>query len=531
MHLYYQKLIFVLFVLITNLLLLFVFVIYPKLYCKEYSFQSLLYSNNNSEFVEENISCNIIKYSLFGYYILTLFVLILTLIASYYIKFFKTKNPKDVLPFSNKSNILVFIPAYSENKDSLKKTLDSVVLNNYESESKCICLVVDGKIKGKDNDDYTYNYAKEILNTRINMLDSNNKNELYIGLYKNVRYILIVKKENKGKKDSFLIVQKLLYYNYMNEDAEDNLYYKNIIKKFTMCDINVGIIDYVLMLDTDTIVEASSIKILADYLDSNPSTLAVCGETSITNTDDSLLSASQYFEYYITHYSLKSLESVYGDVLVLSGCFSLYRKNVLINKELINFYENERTDSLYWANITKLGEDRLLTNLLLKYYPQLNAKYTNKAICYTDAPNNLNTLLCQRRRWTNSLIFCNLFLLLNLPKYALFKRFRFFTIILLELWIVLYMPLLLTIGYYYIIIFFYKWSLGYYDLVGIIQTFVLLCFPIIMCIILRELKMIFYAFIFILTIPIFSIVIPIYSIYCSDYVKWGNTRRISEDSE
>jgi cellulose synthase/poly-beta-1,6-N-acetylglucosamine synthase-like glycosyltransferase len=75
-------------------------------------------------------------------------VLILTLIASYYIKFFKTKNPKDVLPFSNKSNILVFIPAYSENKDSLKKTLDSVVLNNYESESKCICLVVDGKIKG-----------------------------------------------------------------------------------------------------------------------------------------------------------------------------------------------------------------------------------------------------------------------------------------------------------------------------------------------------------------------------------------------
>lgn len=270
---------------------------------------------------------------------------------------------------------------------------------------------------------------------------------------------------------------------------------------------------------------------MADYLDSNPSTLAVCGETSITNTDDSLLSASQYFEYYITHYSLKSLESVYGDVLVLSGCFSLYRKNVLINKELINFYENERIDSLYWANITKLGEDRLLTNLLLKYYPQLNAKYTNKAICYTDAPNNLNTLLCQRRRWTNSLIFCNLFLLLNLPKYALFKRFRFFTIILLELWIVLYMPLLLTIGYYYIIIFFYKWSLGYYDLVGIIQTFVLLCFPIIMCIILRELKMIFYAFIFILTIPIFSIVIPIYSIYCSDYVKWGNTRRISEDSE
>lgn len=55
---------------------------------------------------------------------------------------------------------------------------------------------------------------------------------------------------------------------------------------------------------------------------------------------------SQYYEYYITHYTLKALENIFGNVLVLSGCFALYRSNILINKKLIQMYSEEDNSTL-----------------------------------------------------------------------------------------------------------------------------------------------------------------------------------------
>jgi cellulose synthase/poly-beta-1,6-N-acetylglucosamine synthase-like glycosyltransferase len=484
--------------------------------------------------------CMSFRYSLLVYYSLVVLVLILTFASCYYVKFYNIDNPNYTLPFTQKrKNVAVFVPVYSESRESLYNTVKSVVESDYPKSSKMLIIVVDGIKQGLGNDDFTSEYAKQILNTTQNIsIDSNY--ELYIGSYKGVEYLLLIKVINKGKKDSFLVLQKLLYYShdYILDDTNsihidlrcrdvEFEKFKNI--KQLVSNIEMNKIEYIMMLDTDTRVDNKAITCLADYLDVNIKTLAVCGETSISNKNNNILTSAQHFEYFVTHYTLKAFESNYGNVLVLSGCFTLYRTNILINKNLMDLYENEDSSNLYTANISKLGEDRFLTNLLLKFYPKFDAKYIKNAICYTDAPNDIKTLLCQKRRWTNSLIFCHLWLLLNTPKYSLFKRLRFIFIVVFELWIVLYMPMLLTIGYYYMILFIYN-SITYniIDIFGIIQTIILFIFPTIIALLLNHFDMIYYSVVFIFSIPLFSIIVPLYSIYFSDYIAWGNTRKTNK---
>jgi len=552
LSLYYQKILFVFTTLIIYGVLLCVFILLPSIFCKTYKISEF--------YIEDDTKvCIGFRYMYLLYYVLIAILILLTLIASVYIKLLRAGNPYYTLrPMMRirRSHVLVFIPVYSESKSELENTLDSVVYGDYPIKSQVLFVVVDGHKCGRGNDDLTSNYARELLNVDEN-ISRNGEYELYVGLYKGVKYVLLIKNENGGKKESFIYVIKTLMAfnkgkrndadakydakydaNYIKEYKNDgssnrrrrarNFYYELSNSILETGGLNLNKVDYILMLDTDTKVDTCGLRLLVDYLDSNPFTSAVCGETTLTSSTDNILVMAQYYEYYITHYTLKAFETLYGDVLVLSGCFALYRRNILSNKYLIEEYEIDKCTNLYNANISKFGEDRLLTNLILRYYPDFNTKYIERAKCYTNVPLKFKTLLSQRRRWTNSLIFCNLMLLMNLPRYKIWKRISFFLVLVFELWIVLLMPILLTIGYYYSFKSMYDWIIGKGDIAGLVETVLFLCIPIIMCILLGKWRMMGYAFIFMLILPIFSIVIPLYSIYYSDDVSWGNTRKIEE---
>lgn len=539
LNLYYQKILFVLAILIIYSIIIVIFIVIPEVYCKDYDISKF--------YIEDDTSvCMGFRYMYLLYYVSIGMMILLTLVASWYIRLLRVNNPYYSLrPIvkMKRSNVLVFIPVYSESKRELETTLDSVILNDYPTKSKMMFIVVDGKKCGKGNDDLTSNYAKDLLMVgNSDNVSKDDNYELYVGSYKYVKFVLLIKCKNGGKKDSFIyVIRTLMAFNknkggmdiskfkLKNEKMEEK--YINISKCIIECGLNLNKVDYVLMLDTDTRIDACGLRFLVDYLDSNPFTSAVCGETTLINSTTNVLVMAQYYEYYITHYTLKAFEMLYGDVLVLSGCFALYRRNILSNRYLLEEYERDSTTNLYSANISQLGEDRLLTNLILRYYPDFNTKYIECAKCYTNVPLTYKTLLSQRRRWTNSLIFCNMMLLMNLPGYKIWKKTCFFLVLLFELWIVLLMPLLLTIGYYYSIRVMYDWVIGRGDVVGLVETVLFLCIPIIMCILLGKWRMMGYAFIFMLVLPIFSIVIPLYSIYYSDDVSWGNTRRIKEEIE
>jgi chitin synthase len=74
-------------------------------------------------------------------------------------------------------------------------------------------------------------------------------------------------------------------------------------------------------------------------------------------------------------------------------------------------YNRYAIKTLHEKNLYKLGEDRMLTTLLLQKFPTLKLKYVPEAVCYTIVPDTFLVLLSQRRRWINSTFHNMLYLL------------------------------------------------------------------------------------------------------------------------
>ncbi len=511
--------------------LIYSMIVYPTKYCND-SRKSVYEPNFN---LEQNVYCIVYNYITFIYNIILFIIILLTVFASY-----KIKNESMDLYWEiskNSPNVIVFIPCYNESKDTINKTINSIVNENYKDELKTMFIVVDGKVKSSENDKETYKYLLEIFqieeDDKIELQDTNNILDVYFGYYSGIKYILIIKDENKSKKDSFMLVQRYLEIQEKNKNNTDTIIdmylqaentnindleyaYYTIYNYFGNCYCK-----YLLIIDTDTEIMNGSLNRMVIHCEKDNKVIGVCGETIVNNKFKSILAMSQVFEYWISHITLKCLETVFGNVLVLSGCLSLYRSKLLCNQKMIQEYtKTDIKNNVYHGNLYELGEDRFLTNLLLKYNPEMKTSYIEAAKCKTDVPENYNVLLCQRRRWTNSLISCNIMLLFNTPRYNILQKIAFRIILLLELYLCFIFPLLISLSIYNIV---YNIINGFV-IVVLIQTIIFICAPIIICIISGKMEMILYALPFILLQPFYSIIIPIYSIFNIDNLKWGKTR-------
>jgi chitin synthase len=167
--------------------------------------------------------------------------------------------------------------------------------------------------------------------------------------------------------------------------------------------------------------------------------IGICGETKLENERESLTTMIQVYEYYISHHLTKAFESLFGSVTCLPGCFSVYRirtadqgRPVIISSLVIEQYAEPNIDTLHKKNLFSLGEDRYLTTLMMKYFPQYKMKFTPDAIAHTVAPSSWSVLLSQRRRWINSTVH-NLVELLFLPEMCGFCCFSMRWIVFVDL--------------------------------------------------------------------------------------------------
>jgi chitin synthase len=165
----------------------------------------------------------------------------------------------------------------------------------------------------------------------------------------------------------------------------------------------------------------------------------------------------QVYEYFISHHMAKAFESLFSTVTCLPGwcvffflrpgidltsstvnSFSMYRlrtlehKPVLISDAIIAEYGENKVETLHVKvrslsflsvrissspidanpqNLLSLGEDRYLTTVILKNFPDYKLKFTRFAKAQTIAPDDFKVLMSQRRRWINSTVH-NLFELL-----------------------------------------------------------------------------------------------------------------------
>lgn len=533
-HLTVQKWLFLLTFLGLNALFIWVWIIEPQQLCKNNKksnvFQIPVKTDSNLCFSYEII--------IFIYNILILLVLIFTFIASYFLNLssqtLKWSNEKYI--DDKTQEILIFIPCYSESKNEIELTLNSVIQNSYPY--KKFFIVVDGIIKGKNNDNFTSEYVIQLLNPSnfYSIIYENIQCDVYTGIYKNTSFICIIKKQNYGKKHSFLMAHSFCeyFYNTENENKNSIDIHISISTPFDVLknDNNQQLSfksEYILILDTDTEISNISIDLLVNCLQKNNNIIGVCGETLVENKNKSIISMSQVYEYWVSHLTLKSIETYFSNVLVLSGCMSLYKTKYLLNNNLIQKYKGVNTEHLniYNGNLQEIGEDRYLTSLLLTFYPDKKISYIYNAECKTNVPQNLQTLLSQRRRWTNSLFFCSVFLLKNTPNYDLKPKMIFICIVLFQLFLCLFFPMLITYSLYNFIIILTE----PFNAVIFTQSILFLFSPTILCFLFGRLDMIPYSIPFILMVPIYSVIIPIYSFYYIDDFNWGKSREIEETQE
>ncbi|KAI8644464.1 glycosyltransferase family 2 protein [Parasitella parasitica] len=454
--------------------------------------------------------------------------------------------------------VICQVTCYTEDEDSLRKTIDSLATLRYDDKRKLIMVICDGMIIGSGNDRPTPRIVLDIFGVDplvdpealsfISLgegMKQHNRAKIYSGLYEIgghvVPYIVIAKvggpnerqkPGNRGKRDSQLVLMQFL--NRAQYDAPMNPMQLEVYHQMkNVIGVSPEMYDFVLMVDADTEVMPTGLSYLVSSMSHDAKIIGVCGETTLSNEKDTWVTMIQVYEYFISHHMIKAFESLFSTVSCLPGCFTMYRirtvdgkRPLFVSNEIIQDYTVNIVDTLHKKNLLYLGEDRYLTTLLLKHHPTYKTKFNANAQCKTNAPDTWNILISQRRRWINSTVH-NLGELVFLPKLCGFCCFSMRFVVMLDLISTLVQPALL--GYLGFLIYKLvqaKNQIPYITITTLGCTYGL---QILLFIMNRRWEYIAWFFLSILALPVFSFYIPIYSYWHFDDFSWGNTRVVVGD--
>ncbi|KAG8798072.1 hypothetical protein FRC16_008063 [Serendipita sp. 398] len=449
--------------------------------------------------------------------------------------------------------VICQVPCYTEGEESLRRTIDSLAKLKYDDKRKLLFIICDGMIVGSGNDRPTPRIVLDILGADPNLdpeplsfqslgegAKQHNMGKVYSGLYECaghvVPYLVLVKvgkpterqrPGNRGKRDSQMALMHFLnkvHFGSPMNPLELEMYHqiKNVIG------VNPTFYEYCFMVDADTVVDPLSLNRLVSAMMHDRKVLGVCGETSLANSKQSIITMMQVYEYFISHHLAKAFESLFGSVTCLPGCFTMYRlrtadthKPLFISQQVIDDYSENRVDTLHMKNLLHLGEDRYLTTLLLKHFPNYKTQFVRDAHAWTVAPDEWSVLLSQRRRWINSTIH-NLAELVFLDRLCGFCCFSMRFVVFIDLLSTLVQPV--TVAYLVYLVYLITVEHKEIPLLSLIMLAAIYGFQALIFIFRRKWDMIGWMIFYILAIPAFSFFLPLYSFWKMDDFSWGATR-------
>ncbi|KAI1148382.1 class V chitin synthase [Nemania diffusa] len=492
--------------------------------------------------------CQTINYFLLAFTILVAAVIVVKFVAALQFGSKRRPSPQDKF-------VICQVPAYTEGEDSLRKALDSLTALQYDNKRKLICVICDGVIIGAGNDRPTPKIVLDILGVDPKVdppalpfksvgtgSEQLNYGKVYSGLYEFegnvVPYIVVVKvgKEseqtktkpgNRGKRDSQIMLMSFL--NRVHHRAPMNPLELEMFHQINnIIGVDPELYEYLLMVDADTCVREDSLNRLVAACANNSKIAGICGETALQNEERTWWSMIQVYEYYISHHLSKAFESLFGSVTCLPGCFTMYRlrtadrgKPLIIADAVIQEYSICNVDTLHKKNLLALGEDRFLTTIMTKHFPNMSYKFIPDAYCQTAAPETWSVLLSQRRRWINSTIH-NLFELMLLKDMCGFCCFSMRFVVFFDLFGTLILPATTVyLGYLIYLLASHTGPIPYISLAILAGVYGL---QAIIFILKRQWQHVGWIIIYLLAFPIFSFILPIYSFWNQDNFSWGNTR-------
>jgi len=453
--------------------------------------------------------------------------------------------------------VIVMVPCYNEGGLELIKTIDSVLGTTYPEENKVIFIIADGVVTGAGQELSTPEHLAEILGFEMDPqndeeydydsigLLTSNKARVYHGYYevedKCLKYLVVIKTGlpmeqaasakpgNRGKRDSQLVIMG--YFNRIYHGRELNDLDAAI--EDALIDLNMQSDDMRLMMtiDADTRVDEMSITHMVYHMNQDDKVLALCGETKVDNKWQTWVTMMQVFEYYNNHHMKKAFESAFGCVTCLPGCFTMYRilnddgKPLLADDHVYSEYLRNDIDSLHEQNLFHLGEDRMLTTLLLHFFSGMYLTYVPEAQCWTIVPHTMRILLSQRRRWINS-TYHNLLELTKVKTMCGVCCCSMKTVVYLDLVACMILPASTVYAVYLIVLVAIgktQFSLLLLVLYGLLIGVQIVVFLV------RSRYDFFFWFIYftIIGVPVFYFVLPLYAFWHMDDFSWGETRKVA----
>ncbi|KAJ2656310.1 hypothetical protein IWW48_005101 [Coemansia sp. RSA 1200] len=455
-------------------------------------------------------------------------------------------------PLKHDRFVICQVPCYTEGEASLRRTIDSLATLGYDDKHRLLFIICDGNIVGSGNDRPTPRIVLDILGVDARLdppgrafrsigegAQQHNVAKVYSGLYEYeghvVPYLVVAKvgkpseksrPGNRGKRDSQMLLLHFLSRVHFEApmsplDLEIFHQMKNVIG------VHPSLYEYLLMVDADTEVLPDSLARLVSCMVHDAKVIGICGETMLTNEDFSWTTMIQVYEYFISHHMAKAFESLFGSVTCLPGCFCMYRLRtsrglpLIVSKNVVRDYSENHVDTLHKKNLLSLGEDRYLTTLMMKYFPQYKMTFTPDAKSKTTAPDTWSVLLSQRRRWINSTVH-NLVELVFLPEMCGFCCFSMRFVVFIDLFGTLTMPCTLIYLAYLVYLAVTKIAdIGYISLILIGAIYGL---QAVIFVLKRQWQHIGWMVIYLLAYPLWSFFIPVYAFWHMDDFSWGNTR-------
>jgi poly-beta-1,6-N-acetyl-D-glucosamine synthase len=144
--------------------------------------------------------------------------------------------------------------------------------------------------------------------------------------------------------------------------------------------------EFVMALDADTTLAPDAIERLSRVF-SDPDVGAASGSV-LPRRVRSVWERGRYVEYLFAFSFFKRIQDHYGKPLISSGCFSLYRTDVV-------------RDGGGWSDRT-MAEDMDLTWSF--YQRGWKVRFVPEAVCYPIEPYNIDLLRKQLRRWSHGFV-------------------------------------------------------------------------------------------------------------------------------
>ncbi|KAF9205578.1 hypothetical protein BGZ49_003832 [Haplosporangium sp. Z 27] len=464
---------------------------------------------------------------------------------------------------------VLLVTCYSEGESSLRTTIESLAATEYPDNKKLLFIICDGIITGSGNDRSTPEICSSLLELDPAFetdptpqsyiavaagVKQHNRAKVYAGYFRwknrRVPTVLIVKcgneaehdkpkAGNRGKRDSQLILMNF-FSRVTYNDRMTPLDYELFRKIQHLMQVAPDRFEIVLMVDADTKVYPSSLRLLLNCMNNDPLIMGLCGETKIANKRQSWVTAIQVFEYYISHHLGKGFESVFGGVTCLPGCFCMYRLKarkgddwvpIITKPEIVQEYSQNIVETLHQKNLLLLGEDRFLTTLMLRNFPNRKMMFMPQAICKTVVPDEFSVLLSQRRRWINSTIH-NLLELVLVRNLCGTFCFSMQFVILMELIGTVVLPVAMILTFVLIV----NLSLIHISNLAQAAPLILLVFVLTMPAVLilfttRKLIYVAWMFVYLLALPVWNFILPLYAYWHFDDFSWGETRKVAGEAK